>query len=602
MILIEHLNIKYDRIILNDAKIELYPGCVLLLQGKSGVGKSTLLYRIGLISHDSSFDYYLDNQRIDLNNQKKVALICKNMIGYVLQDSNLLDQYNVIENLKHAALINDKESIDPKEILKLVRLDVPLDQDVHTLSGGERQRLAIACALVKKPSILILDEPTSALDKENEKIIFEILRDIAINLGIYVIVASHSVIAKDYVQNIYIIENQKIIMTKSTKNDLVLNNRELKSISKKFINYYVKHFKKYYRSQVFFINIILCLSAISMVVTSSIIDSKISDNIDNLNIISNNQLVVSDNEDNLYLDNGKKVATKITLANFKEFDTIIYPLHDLKIYINGKLYPVIPIYPENNLDEHLVQINDNNAKEKIYLNTGSNREFSSIISDNNIRGDIFSGNEIYQLDGKITGLINNNYHCSYLKSTNTYIYLDYSIVEKIVSKYKIQPIGYTVFCDDINELDKVEKNLNDKGYYVNSSFQDKNILLEMVEELQSTKIVLIIAIELFTMMLILMMINNYFSKRQKEFALLKVNGLSNNDLIKMTTKEIVGFDLIGFLLPYIMAICLVVILKFSIDIKMLLIIIPLQILMVLVCVLVNTIKIKHIYPDSVLRG
>lgn len=601
MIRLEHINIKYDRIILNDASVEIFPGCLSLLQGKSGIGKSTLLYRIGLISEDCSYDYYLDDQKLDLNNQEQRSLICKNLIGYVLQDSNLLEQYNVIENLKHAALLNNNDIDGIEKILELVRLDVPLDQDVKTLSGGERQRLAIACALIKNPSIMILDEPTSSLDQENEKLVFDILRDIAIKLNIYVIVASHSMKAYDFAENIYRIENQQIVTEGLQRNNKTINMSELKKISNQFIRYYIRHFCKYYHNQVRLIKLILAMSAIGMIVTAVVIDNKVDKNISNINNISNNQLFVSDNENNLYLDGPKLQDCKITADEVKKVPDIIavYPVYDLKI--DGK-YPIVPLYFQNDLAGQIVQ-NNKDTDRLLYLNLSSNKELNYNIYNNKLNISlVWKGNEFIN-DYDITALISNGYHCPFLKSSNTYIYLDQKIIDEITIDLKnIQPVGYTVFCNDVDELDQIEKNLVDKGYYINSSFQNREILGELSMELQKTKLMLIVFIEVFSTVMILMLLNNYLGKRKKEFALLKVNGVGNRELIRLIIYELLSFNMIGFIIPGIVTITAIFIFKIHLDIMIIVVIMILQLLVLLICLVTNIIKIKKIYPDHVLRS
>ena len=604
MICLEHLTIEYDRLILDDATIKLYPGCLSLLQGRSGVGKSTLLYRIGLISEDSSYDYYLDDHKVDLTDNHQRSLICKNLIGYVLQESNLLEQYNVIENLQHASLLND-EAFDGQAILEQVRLDVPLDQDVKTLSGGERQRLAIACALVKKPQILILDEPTNSLDKENERLIFEILSDLASRLGIYVIVASHSKIALDYAQNIYTIEQRQVIAKIQKKNEMKLKYGQLKNFSRKFFKYYQKHFTKYYRVQGWLIKIILGISAISMFLVAAIIDNKLNQNLSNINTLSNNQLVVSDHKDNLYLDHDHLTSTSITLAKLQAIDDIeaVYPLYSLKSSIGGETCPIVPIYPENNLNGQVVQTFNKTSKPQLYLNLNTQKLLSANIIDHQLNGVIFNDDKEYLFEYGISALINNNSICAYLESSNTYIYLDHQQINEMAASLQLtsQPIGYTVFCQSIEQLEEVEKELLKNGYFVNDTFQNKKVLAKLNLQLQQTKLVLILFIEIFSTVMILILINNYLGKRKKEFALLKINGLGNLDLTKLVLFELVIFNLIGFVLPCILSIGVISFSGLTLDLTIIAVILLLQIAAMIICLAVNIIKIKHLYPDLVLR-
>ena len=146
MLKLENINISFKNPILKNASIILYPG-VSLIVGKSGIGKTTLLYHIALISSKKDYNYFLDNYKINLNNDKELSLFKRAQIGYVLQESNLFEQYTVRENLNHSALLTQKnKNID--ELMSLVNLDVDPDQPLDSLSGGERQRLAIACALI----------------------------------------------------------------------------------------------------------------------------------------------------------------------------------------------------------------------------------------------------------------------------------------------------------------------------------------------------------------------------------------------------------------------------------------------------------------------
>lgn len=178
MLRLENVHIEYDQTLLENENMSIYPSTLTLIKGRSGTGKSTLLYRIGLIHSIIDYDYYINNKNIRNYKENQIASIRKNQMAFVLQDSLIFEHYNVLENLKHAYMINEVKKSEEEllDLLHEVKLDIAFNQRVNQISGGEKQRLAIACALCKDPQILILDEPTSALDEENERIIFSLLK------------------------------------------------------------------------------------------------------------------------------------------------------------------------------------------------------------------------------------------------------------------------------------------------------------------------------------------------------------------------------------------------------------------------------------------
>lgn len=165
MLELHNLNISYERKILEDASFRASSGQLTLIQGESGSGKTTFLYRLALISNQNDYDYHINNYDIMDMSPLQKDKFRRNNIAFLLQNALLIDEYNIRENLCFFAGLVDKTIDDNviKEILKQVHLDVPLEQNIQTLSGGERQRLAIACALIKDTGVIILDEPTSSL-------------------------------------------------------------------------------------------------------------------------------------------------------------------------------------------------------------------------------------------------------------------------------------------------------------------------------------------------------------------------------------------------------------------------------------------------------
>jgi len=249
MISISNLNISFKEPLLKDVQIGFGKGTLYLIQGESGCGKSALLYRVGLISKQKNYSYFIGNKNIQKLSRSKKSSITQSNIGYLLQDSSLLNNRKVIDNLKmYSAIAGKKQSIQYyKGLLRKVNLNISLNQDINRLSGGEKQRLAIACALCKNPDILILDEPTSALDKKNEQLIFQILWELAHKDHKCVIVASHSEIASEYADEVYKINHHKISLFKESLStvpfDIKIKNRKLNSYF--YTNYLCHSIKKY---------------------------------------------------------------------------------------------------------------------------------------------------------------------------------------------------------------------------------------------------------------------------------------------------------------------------------------------------------------------
>ena len=132
MLKLENIHIEYDKTILENEEMKIFPSSLTLLKGRSGTGKSTLLYRIGLIAEIRNYDYYMDGLYINDLDDHQISLIRKNDIGFVLQDSLLFDHYNVLDNLMHICKLNNtiKTQEELKNILKEVKLDILLTQKI----------------------------------------------------------------------------------------------------------------------------------------------------------------------------------------------------------------------------------------------------------------------------------------------------------------------------------------------------------------------------------------------------------------------------------------------------------------------------------------
>lgn len=590
MIKLENINVSFKQSVIEDGSISLNQGFSLIV-GKSGTGKTTLLYRIALTCEDKNYDYYIDDEKIDLENDQRLSQIRKQYIGYVLQESNLMEQYNVIENLQHSALITEQE-VDYDEILKLVHLHVEKTQPIQSLSGGERQRLAIACALVKKPKILILDEPTSALDIENEKEIFHLLQMLSHKLNIYTIVSSHSLLAYQYADAIYEIKDKKIhqIEKNNVKDHKILEVEKNKPLSRKFYKQYIKHFRKYYRNLTNMILGIFIIGIVCVGVCCYLIESNTQKNIQTVNSLSQNQLFITHYNENKYLDNKSIKEDQINVNDLKELEGLskYYPVYKETICLNGKDYIVIPYFNENSLKKDCVQVLSLENKKGIYAKLNMN----NVIKQGKIEFYNYSTNQLEEMNVK--GFLNNNIQCGFVKEQGHIIYMYYKDINSSSKK-----VGYTLIFNDVESMNKA-KDILKKDYSVNDSFQDGKELEKIIALSRKTKITMTSAITLITFFMLFIVMNEYMNKRKIEFCLLKINGLGNRELIKMIVKE----QLEIFIINGLFIICGYVLLNIChiyFALSDLIVLAVGQVLLLSLCTLMNSLKIKNMYPDKVLR-
>ena len=171
-------------------------GKVYTIYGKSGVGKSSLLNKIGLLSAtDPSVSYFFDGKEIDIENKKSVSVFIAEEVAFVFQRRNLINDLTVFENLRLALNFYDLSPNEIESKIDTVLADLQISSLKHAypedLSGGEEQRVAIARALVTGKTLILADEPTSSLDKENREKVSALLIDLAHKYHKIVLIVSH---------------------------------------------------------------------------------------------------------------------------------------------------------------------------------------------------------------------------------------------------------------------------------------------------------------------------------------------------------------------------------------------------------------------------
>ncbi len=199
---------------LDDVSFNVRRGEFLGIMGPSGSGKTTLLNCISTIDAPTSGMVALEGVNLTELGGKDVAQYRREKLGFIFQDSNLLDTLTAFENIALALSIQKKPAAEIEAAVKKVaeQLDITdvLDKFPWQMSGGEKQRTASARAIVTDPKLVLADEPTGALDSKSSKLLLERFRYLTVEHGATIMMVTHDSFTASYAGRVIFIKDGRI--------------------------------------------------------------------------------------------------------------------------------------------------------------------------------------------------------------------------------------------------------------------------------------------------------------------------------------------------------------------------------------------------------
>ena len=200
---------------LSGVNLTIEDGDIFGILGTSGAGKSTLVRCLNLLEVPDSGTILIDGTDVCQATPSQLPAIRANM-GMIFQNYCLFQQRDVLDNILFPLALRKRISREDRDFAVRLLERVGLSGYEHRypsqLSGGQKQRVAICRALIARPSYLICDEATSALDSETTAQILELLRDINKDLGVTLILITHSqAVAQAICKHVAILEKGRIV-------------------------------------------------------------------------------------------------------------------------------------------------------------------------------------------------------------------------------------------------------------------------------------------------------------------------------------------------------------------------------------------------------
>lgn len=196
MIEIKGINKSYGSLqVLRDVNVTIGNGEIVSIVGPSGAGKTTLLQIAGTLDTPDRGRVIYDGVDVLSLSEKKLSAFRNSHIGFVFQFHQLLPEFTALENVAIPALIKGDRAADAykraAELIDYMGLSGRADHKPAALSGGEKQRIAVARALMNRPSVIFADEPSGSLDSRNKEELHRLFFDLRREFSQTFVIVTH---------------------------------------------------------------------------------------------------------------------------------------------------------------------------------------------------------------------------------------------------------------------------------------------------------------------------------------------------------------------------------------------------------------------------
>jgi len=181
--------------ILKNVDFQLDEGCIAVLTGASGSGKSTFLNIVGALDKPTAGSVFFNGKEMSKFSRREINRFHRKNLGFMFQFHHLLSEFTALENVMMPAGIDRRNESESRkralELLDVVGLSERTKHLPRELSGGERQRVALARALMNSPGLIIADEPSGNLDEKNATTLRSLILELNKKFGQAFLIATH---------------------------------------------------------------------------------------------------------------------------------------------------------------------------------------------------------------------------------------------------------------------------------------------------------------------------------------------------------------------------------------------------------------------------